>query len=392
MTRVALLPSAYRPTLGGVQELTYNLAAALVQGGDDVEVWTQGSSDTAEITIEILDGITVRRFPFPLPSGDFRSWAPFVSKGLRTIRGLHGAVRQFKPDILHVQCFGPNGLYATAISHLSRVPLVVTLQGETVMDDQDIFDHSSTLRFALRAGFRRAAVVTACSAFTLADSESRFGLQRGRGRVIFNGVESDPQPDPDDRAVSDAVRRLGNLPDGYVLGLGRAVDKKGFDLLIRAFALVADRHPAVVLAIGGDGPALDSLRQLVEQLGIQERVKLLGRLSRPDVAEAMAHAKVFVMPSRLEPFGIVVLEGWRAGRPVIASARGGPPEYVTDSKDGLLVDPFDTSDLAKALNRLLSDATLRKSLGEAGHYRVREFSWEEIASAYRRHYAEALRN
>ena len=68
---------------------------------------------------------------------------------------------------------------------------MVTLQGETVMDDTDIFDSSRSLRASLRAGLRRAAAVTGCSAFTLADAEARFGLTPGRGRVIFNGVALD---------------------------------------------------------------------------------------------------------------------------------------------------------------------------------------------------------
>ena len=69
----------------------------------------------------------------------------------------------------------------------------------------------------------------------------------------------------------------------------------------------------------------------------------------------MAGARVFVMPSRLEPFGIVVLEGWRAGTAVVATNRGGPPEFVRDGEDGLLVDPFDTAAVAEVLGRLLSD-------------------------------------
>ena len=71
----------------------------------------------------------------------------------------------------------------------------------------------------------------------------------------------------------------------------------------------------------------------------------------------MAGAAVFVMPSRLEPFGIVVLEAWRAGTAVVATSRGGPPEFVRDGEDGLLVDPFDTAAFAGALEGLLADPT-----------------------------------
>jgi len=76
----------------------------------------------------------------------------------------------------------------------------------------------------------------------------------------------------------------------------------------------------------------------------------------------MAGAAVLVMPSRLEPFGIVALEGWRAGTAVVATRRGGAPEFVRDGEDGLLVDPFDTAAVARVLGRLLSDETLRRSI------------------------------
>jgi glycogen synthase len=165
--------------------------------------------------------------------------------------------------------------------------------------------------------------------------------------------------------------------------LGRVVEKKGFDLLLRAFAQIAAGQPEVVLAIGGDGPALPALQSLADELEIADRVRFLGRLSRDAVAIAMEHAEIFVMPSRLEPFGIVVLEAWRAGRAVIATSRGGAPEFVDDGTTGLLVDPFDTPALAGALSRLLCDRNLARSLGEAARIRVKEFDWSTLADQYR---------
>lgn len=368
------MPSAYLPSLGGVEELTRHLALGLVRRGDEVEVWTQ-QADGLPAGVDVLDGLTVRRFPFPLPSSHLESLIPTGTNGARTLAAMRQAAHRFRPDVLHVQCFGPNGAYATALGAFTRIPLLVTLQGETLMDDQDIFNVSVTLRTALRAGLRQAKVVTACSRFTLDDAESRFGLPPGRGKVIFNGVAVGDQP-----ATSPASGPR------YVLALGRVVEKKGFDLLLQAFARVADHHPDVELHIGGAGPAEDTLRRLIAELGLEGRAKLLGRLSREDVAAAMAGAEVFVMPSRLEPFGIVVLEGWRAGRAVIATSRGGPAEFVEDGVNGLLVDPFDTAVLAGALDRLLSDQGLRQRLGDAARRRVADFDWSAIAEQYRECY------
>ena len=210
--------------------------------------------------------------------------------------------------------------------------------------------------------------------------EQRFGLPAGRSQVIFNGVVLD-EPAVEER---DADGR-------YVLALGRVVEKKGFDLLIRGFALVADRHLDVSLAIGGDGRTLPVLRGLAAELGIADRVRFLGRLTRSQVAAAMNSAELFVMPSRLEPFGIVVLEAWRAGRAVIATSRGGPPEFVDAGVTGLLADPFDTAALAAALDRLLGDQTYRLTIGKAARDRVADFAWPRIAEQYRQIYAKIPR-
>jgi phosphatidylinositol alpha-mannosyltransferase/D-inositol-3-phosphate glycosyltransferase len=189
MTRIALIPSSYPPALGGVEELTRHLALAQVAAGHVVEVWTTTQDDTGPPVTEEVDGITVRRFPFPLPAANARALLRFPFGAAKTIGLLRRAVRSFEPDLLHVQCFGPNGVYATALARLTGVPLVVTLQGETVMDDADIFETSASLRTGLRWAMRTASVVTGCSAYTLADAEKRFGLPIGRGVAVPNGVD-----------------------------------------------------------------------------------------------------------------------------------------------------------------------------------------------------------
>jgi glycosyltransferase involved in cell wall biosynthesis len=383
VTRVALLPSAYLPSLGGVEELTRHLALALRSGGDEVEVWTGTEREEDPARAERLDGIVVRRLPFPLPAASPAAMARFARHLPGAVRAFRDAVGEFRPDVLHVQCFGPNGVYAAYLADRVGVPLVITLQGETVMDDLDIFEHSRVSRTGLRRGLRRARAVTACSGFTLADAERRFGLPSGRGSVVFNGVDLGAA------AGTHTARppAVGTAP--YVLALGRVVEKKGFDLLLRAFAQIPDAR-GVVLVIGGDGAARPGLESLAALLGLDGRVRFAGRLPRDEVAAAMAHAEVLVVPSRIEPFGIVVLEGWRAGTAVVATARGGPPEFVTDGIDGRVVDPFDTAALAGALYELLGDDGARRAMGAAGRRAVEPFDWPKIAEAYRRCYRQAL--
>ncbi|MGH9079131.1 MAG: glycosyltransferase family 4 protein [Acidimicrobiales bacterium] len=384
MTRIALLPSSYPPSVGGVEELTRHLALTLVAGGDRAEVWTGHLDDSRPETVEVRDELVVRRLPMPLPAANWSAVRRSATTGVRTLFSLRDAVAAFRPDVLHVQCFGPNGAYASLLSRLTGVPLVVTLQGETVMDDADIFETSRSLRASLRHALRHAVAVTACSSFTLQDAERRFGLPEGRGRVIPNGVDLAGE-------IPRSSPRPAGFPDGpYILGLGRVVAKKGFDLLLEAFASIAAERPGVDLVIAGTGDELDHLRRRAAELGVAVRVRFVGPLDRDDVARAMAGAEVFVMPSRLEPFGIVILEAWRAGTAVVATTRGGPPGLVHDGQDGVLVDPFDRGELAGALQRLLGDERLRRSVAEAGRVRVASFAWPAIADRYREVYSSVI--
>ena len=377
--RIALMPSAYAPAVGGVEELSRRLAAHLVDVGHVAEVWTIRHPPELPAAEEV-DGVRVRRFAMPMPAAEVKSLLRLAPAATRATSDLRAAVREFSPDVLHVQCFSANGVYAAALSALMGIPLIVSLQGETVMDDQDIYQHSASLRAGLRAGLRQARVVTGCSRFVLDDAVRRFGLAERRGVVVANGVEiGEHNPEV---PLELPFRR-------FVLGLGRVVEKKGFDLLVDSFAPLAHDHPDLGLVIGGEGAARHGLLAQARALGLSERVVLPGTLSRGQIAWAMRNAQAFVMPSRVEPFGIVALEALEAGCPAVVSALGGASEIVRDDVDGLIVDPFDTSALSVAIGRLIDDEALRSRIAAAGRTRVREFAWVSVTERYVELYEQA---
>jgi glycogen synthase len=371
---VALVTSSFLPRLGGVEEHVRNVARELRAQGLDVVVWTvdQGDDVPAEV-----DGIPVRVLPCPMPARSARSLAWFALQAPRAIVRWMRATAADRPRMLHVHCFGPNGPWALAASAVTRRPLLLTAHGETFMDAHDAFGASALLRRTLREALRRARVVTACSAFTARDLV-RFGLDR-RVDVVGNGV----QPD------EPAAALPAGLPSRFVLAMGRLVSTKGFDLLIDAFAQ-ARLPDDVALVLAGDGPEADALRAHAERRGVASRVHWTGRLARGEVVSVTAAATALVVPSRVEAFGIVVLEGWRAGAPVIVTSHGGPADLVRDGDDGLVVDPFDAAALAGALETVVLDEQVARRLGAAGRERVREYTWTEVAAQYRRLYADRL--
>lgn len=364
--RIALVASSYHPYPGGVEEHVRKVATALRARGHSVVVWTVDRGE--HLGVQRVDDIEVRYLPTPLPARSVGAVVAFLTRLLPSAFQWWRAFRSFRPEVLHIHCFGPNGLYATALASMTKTPLLLTGHGETFMDDRGAFDGSSLMGWALRRALRRASRVTACSGLALADLQDRFGL-RG-GVVTGNGVD-----------LALAVHGLPRDEPPVVLAVGRVVPMKGFDLLVRAFdeAGLSDRSR---LVIGGDGASLPDLASDVDARGLSTSVSFPGRLDPGEVAARMATASVIVVPSRREAFGIVALEAWRSGTPLVVTNRGGTVEFVHDEVDALLVDPEDTTALAHDITRLLDDPALGDRLARAGRDEVQEYSWERVAERY----------
>lgn len=380
--RVALISSSYAPYPGGVEEHTRNVARVLRSAGNEVQVWTVDRGE--HLGTQQLDGITVCYLPTPLPSASVCGVGRFALVAIPAWRAWRLAQREFRPDVLHVQCFGPNGVYALGLHSVTRTPLVLSAHGETFMDEHEVFTGSRLLSAALRRSLQQAEEVTGCSSMVLDDLTGRFGLSRA-GLVVPNGVDSAEGS----RLGVEASHAVDDQPF-TVFAVGRAVRVKGFDLLIRAFA-TARLPDSAKLVIGGDGPEMEALRALAGDLGISGRVNFLGRLDREGVLRGMGSADVVVVPSRLEAFGIVVLEAWRSGTALLATSRGGPAELVTDGVDGMVVDPSVTDEFAARLSLLARDPLLRQELAAGGLRTVQRFTWERTAGEYSRLYEQHTR-
>jgi glycosyltransferase involved in cell wall biosynthesis len=144
---------------------------------------------------------------------------------------------------------------------------------------------------------------------------------------------------------------------------------KGWNLLLRAFAAIQDRPPAISPALSleiiGDGPERGRLQQLAQELGVAAKVHFRGRKSRREVAEAMQRATVFALPSRYEGLGCVYLEAMAAGKPVVACQGQGIEEVIRPAVNGCLVAPNDLQGLTDTLATLLQQAELRHKIGGA---------------------------
>lgn len=369
--RIALVASSFAPYIGGVEQHTAEVAHELLRRGHAVEVWTVDRGEQLG-TVE-LDGMTVRYLPTPLPSASPAGIARWIGSFLPAWRAWRSAQKAFAPEVLHIQCFGPNGVYAELVGRATRTPRIVSSHGETQADDHNVFERSALLRASLRAAVS-SGVATGCSQSVVDDLTARFGAHGAT--VVPNGVDLAAVPDLT-RVERDNRR---------IVGVGRLEHNKGFDLLLDAVALMPGD---VSVELVGDGSQADALAQHARRLGLDGRFSITGKIDHEAVLRRIAGAGAVCVPSRKESFGIVVLEGWAVGTPVVATSIAGPADFVTDGEDGILVDPRDEHSLAAALHDALHPHRAAR-LSRGGSARVQGFSWTRSAEMYESLYADVL--
>lgn len=371
------MPSAYFPSLGGVEELTSKLAAQYESQGHSVAVltnqWPSSLAERAEV-----DGQIIYRVPFLLPEKHIRTLIRLITLSPVILIRLVNIVREFRPEILHVICCSANLPYAIMLSRMLGIAVVVTAQGEIGMDAAGLYQSDAYVPRNFSTFINQASWVTACSSNTRDELLEYTGT--ARCTVIHNGIDM-----TEFEIRHDNPRLATGRP--YVFAMGRHVQQKGFDVLIRAWGeLHVQTHD---LIIGGAGTDTELLQALIGELKLEDSVQLIGRLDRNGVVSHLQHASCFVLPSRHEPFGIVVLEAMAARTPFIATAVGGVPEFVTDGENGRLVPGDNVHAMAQVLQELIVNGASEAQIS-AGHATAVEHDWSSIATEYLNIYSKCI--
>lgn len=231
---------------------------------------------------------------------------------------------------------------------------------------------------------RSADIVLTCSS-AAADQFPRLTATK-RVRVVYTGVDV-PAGVPTTEPLSNG--------DPTVVCVGRLNGWKGQPVLVDAIGRltargVGVRSQLVGSVFRGERHFEDRLRRQVDDLGLRQRVELLGE--RRDALDIVAAADIAVLATtRPEPFGMALVEAMALGRPVVASAAGGPTEYITDGVDGFLVPPGDPRALADAVQRLIDDPDLARRVGTAARSRVAGLTTARMTEAVLSAYDDVLR-
>jgi len=357
--RICFISSEYPPRVSGglgvhVQHLTKALAEHL-----NVDVILPSS--------EAVDYLSQdpRVHPYglqhaPASYDDPISWLRFADSAAQKIIRL---ARSYPFDILH--CHD----WVTVLAGLKcrwtlEIPLVFHLH---------LPNRSPLCASVENLGLIFADLVTVNSDAMLKELRDR-SLPIRQTEVIRNGVDSELFKPAEDWP----------LDDGYILFVGRLVEQKGLEYLLRAMYYVREKFPEVPLKIVGEGPYREWLERLSSNLMLSPQVEFVGWKVGEDLAILYQRARVVVVPSIYEPFGMTALEALACQRPVLASRVGGLSEIVTHRVTGFLAESRDDLDLAQWLMTLLSNADLRHNMGRAGRDAVLKggYTWPEIGKQF----------
>jgi len=235
-----------------------------------------------------------------------------------------------------------------------------------------------------RAGVESSDAVIAVSQAMRDDIISHYNVDPARVVVIHNGIDLAAYRRVEDRKALDAR----GIRQPYVLFVGRVSRQKGITYLLEAAESFPEGVTLVLCASSPDTPELQE--EVVQKVSRMRNVVWIDRmLPKSELVQLYSHASVFVCPSVYEPFGIINLEAMACETAVVATAVGGIPEVVEDGITGILVEPGNPVDLARAVTGILESPDVARRMGEAGRARVEErFSWQAIAKQTKRLYEE----
>jgi glycosyltransferase involved in cell wall biosynthesis len=271
-----------------------------------------------------------------------------------------------RPALIHAH-FGIEGVYALPVARRLGIPLVTTFHGfDATLSTAALLSSPAWANYPLfRKQLARRGDLFLCASSFIRERVLAMGFPEARTHTHYIGVDC------------EAIRPRDPAEETpTILHVGRLVQVKGAEYLIRAFAHIVGRDPAVQLVLIGDGPLKDSLHALVRSLGLEGRVRFLGALPHDQVLAWMRKAAMLVLPSvrtatgRVEGLGMVLLEAAATGVPAIGSHIGGIPEGIIDGETGFLVAERDIRALALSMGRLMDNRETRLRMGEKARAHV----------------------
>jgi glycosyltransferase involved in cell wall biosynthesis len=417
--RLLFLTPAYAPLPGGGERYVAALAEELAGRGfwltvvtsaaeRETDFWHGGApkriTETVEGNIRLVR-LPLRRFPGGRPAlfawrklmvmlsalpGDQSELLARMATLIPPIQQLAAAVERLGEEYDLIHAFNISWehtlIVAADCARKCRLPFVVTPFTHLGTNLYGRVARNSTMDHQLRA-LRQAGVV-----FTLTAAErdglAHLGISAERMVVAGSGVD-DPPPDAPDSPLVTSVKHC--FPYPYAIFVGRASHDKG--ALHAAEAILTLRNEGIAVGLVVVGQPTPEFRRLIDNLPAAGRDAIYeaGVVDEADKHALLRRAAVLLLPSRVDSFGIVLLEAWSHGVPVIAARAGGIPAVVDHNENGLLVDFGDIKALAGALRYLLADEAEQGMMGNRGQKKVgSHYTWRGVANQVLLHYSRLV--
>ncbi len=393
---------------GGTETTVIETSRALQAAGHPTRVFT--SLAMSDQVRERIGDVEVKRFPYVYPFLGLsrEELCDMDRKGgnLVSLALLRALIREPGLNLLHAHSGKRLGGIVRTAARLRRIPYVVTLHGNVFdVPDEEKTNLVAPIRGKLEWGRplgmmlgSRRVLEDAAAVICVGRSEydaARSALPGQRVEFLPNGVNSRRFA----HAEGSRFRALRAIPESakVILCVSRIDPQKNQLSLIQSMPVLLAAAPDAHLVLVGPvtRPAyLAQIKAQIKALDLASRVHIIDGLAPddPSLIEAYHAADVFCLPSMHEPFGIVILEAWAAGLPVVASRVGGIPSFVSEGDDTLLVPPGDVHALGQSLQTVLQNFGLAARLGDNGRQRARrEFDWSVIADRVLDLYRDILR-
>ncbi|HET58886.1 MAG TPA: glycosyltransferase family 1 protein [Chloroflexi bacterium] len=360
----------FYPVIGGIQSAVFYLSQYLLSSGHQVEVVALNRVIKDETYYfpdeEVIDGINVKRVPYIGPQRF--AIAPGV---LRHILDC---------DLVHLHSSDFFLIYLVLTKLIHRKPIVFTTHG--------MFFHTKFAYQFKQIYFRTVAKwalsqVKAIVCVSLHDYEMLSTVVSNQKlSLIPNGIQYD---------TLSTFDLDGRDPD-LLLSVGRLASNKRYDRLLQAFAVVVERRPtAKLMIVGPDSGCRTALEEMCVELGIVERVQLLGRVSEDDLLKYLRTAKVWVSSTEYESFGIALLEAMASGCVPVVQSLTAFAQLIDDGKEGFFTDFDDPQQTAAVILQAidLSDQ-LWQNLVQNARAKAQQFSWKHVAQQFESLYKKVL--
>jgi len=373
----------------------YGICKRLVKKGIKVDVVAPHDIDTKKF--ENIDGINIYRFQYFFPrslqkvaygSGGIpenlkKGFFVKIQLPFFMIFFFLKALKVSKDsDVINAQ-WAPSGIVANLIKKLRQKKVVLYIHGASIFVNY--------ARWIVKSAIVNADFILFNSSYTK-DKTLEICTPK-KLEIIPWGINTEKYSP---NVKFGSIRKKYKIPkeSPLIFCLGRLVERKGFDILIRAMNAVEQN---AIVIIGGEGPKKEEWKNLAENLNLKNRIIFAGGIPGKELPYYYKDCDIFILPAIIdtkgdtEGLGIVILEAMATGKPVIGSAVGGIVDIIDDGKNGYLVKQKNPDDITDKINYLIKAPSVREALGIAGRKKIEnQFSWDKVVERTIDVYAQVL--